>query len=102
MQRSSVDIFYLPVSHLCYISTSRMLPKSGYASLAQRDSSQDSKEELVASKDISKSRTRRRRMIILHWLAHVLSALILGLVLIVQTVEPSSARCWKLYNYYCK
>jgi hypothetical protein len=79
-----------------------MHAKPRYSALAEDDDSQASTEELDLREKVSGNYSRVRRGIILHWLIHVITLLCLAIALFFQIAEPSLARCWKLYNYYCK
>jgi hypothetical protein len=79
-----------------------MFPTTGYASLLPYDSSRDSSEELGIGSNTSKEIDYKRKSNIIHWLIHAVAILILSLVFVLHLAGPSSATCWKLYNYYCK
>ena len=94
--------FYNPAFHRNLQLFVDMPSKSDYASLAQFDASQGSAKKFCLRENISGSYSRAGRSIAVHWFIHAISFLILMLALNFQIAEPSSARCWKLYNYYCK
>lgn len=102
MQYFNMRNFYIRAFHPHLQLFVDMPSKSDDALLAQYDASQTSTEELDLRENVSARYSRVGRSMAVHWVLHAICFLILTLAFVFQIAEPSSARCWELYHYYCK